>query len=101
MTTIRNSMRGWYHFLGIGILLVGILASSWRIHTWTGYYFRMAVLAFLLITVVGVFAFGFVCPRCRKSLFFKSIAIFDGRPCKCPRCGTSMDDRNDDSANMK
>jgi hypothetical protein len=101
MTTIRQSMRGWYQFLAIGVLLVGVLASSWRIHTWTGYYIRTAVLTFLLIAVVGVFAFGFVCPRCRKSLFLKSTAIFDGRPCKCPRCDVSMDDRNDDPANLK
>lgn len=100
-TTIRQSMRGWYQFLGIGLLLIGILASSWRIHTWTGYYARMAVLAFLLITVVGVFAFGFVCPRCHRSLLLQSLAIFDGRPCKCPRCGVSIDDRNDDPSNVK
>jgi hypothetical protein len=101
VTTIRQSMRGWHRFLGIGILIVGILASSWRIHTWFGYYLRMSVLAFLIITVVGVFAFGFVCPRCRRSLLFNSFAIFDGRPSKCPRCGVSMDDRIVDPAIKK
>jgi hypothetical protein len=101
VTTIRHSMRGWFQFLGIGILAVGVLASSWRIHTWLGYYVRMAVLAFLIVAVVGVFAFGFVCPRCRKSLFLKSLPILDGHPSNCPKCGVSLDDRNDDPANMK
>jgi hypothetical protein len=99
--TIRQAMRGWFQFLGVGLLLVGILARSWRIHTWPAYYFRMAVLVFLGITVLGVFGFGFVCPRCRRSLIVDSPAIFDGRPAKCRRCGVSMDDRNDDPANMK
>jgi hypothetical protein len=94
-------MRGWFQFLGIGLLIVGILARSWHIHTWPAYYFRMAVLVFLAISVLGVFAFGFVCPRCRSSLLVNSPAIFDGRPTKCGRCGVSVDDRNDDPANMK
>ena len=99
--TIRQAMRGWFQFLVIGIVIVGILASSWRIHTWVAYYFRMAALSFLVITVVGVFAFGFVCPRCRKSLLGNAPAIFGGRPSKCPKCGVSVDERNDDPANLK
>jgi hypothetical protein len=90
--TIRQALRGWFTFLWVGLMAVGILAESWRPTTWINYYFRMAVLSFLLISVVGVFAFGFVCPRCGISLALKAATIFGGRPCGCPKCGVSMDE---------
>jgi hypothetical protein len=52
----------------------------------------MSILTFLAISVIGVFAFGFVCPRCRKGLVTKSASILGGLPCVCPKCGASMDD---------
>jgi hypothetical protein len=72
-------------------MAVGILAEGWRPHTWFIYYSRIAVLSFLAIGVIGVFAFGFVCPRCRRSLMLYTTTIFGGRPCACPKCGVSFD----------
>jgi len=92
MTTIRQSLRGWYLFLWAGLMAVGILAGSWRPHTLLIYYLRMAILTFLAISVIGVFAFGYVCPRCRANLVFKSLSIMNGRPCVCPKCGVSVDE---------
>jgi hypothetical protein len=94
-------MRGWFRFLWMGLMVVGILAGSWRASTWLNYYFRMATLTFLIISVIGIFAFGFVCPRCRKSLVTKSAMIFGGRPCVCPKCGVSMDEPRDSPNNVK
>jgi hypothetical protein len=90
--TIRQTLRGWYVFLWIGLMAVGVLAASWRATTWSNYYFRMAILAFLFISVIGVFGFGFVCPRCRASLAMKAPTILSGRPCGCPKCGVSLDE---------
>jgi hypothetical protein len=90
--TIRQALRRWFSFLWLGLMVVGILAGTWRPHTWLIYYLRMAVLTFLVISVIGVFAFGFVCPRCRSSLLMKSSTIFGGRPCACPKCGVSLDE---------
>jgi predicted RNA-binding Zn-ribbon protein involved in translation (DUF1610 family) len=90
--TIRQMLRRWFRFLWLGLMAVGILAGSWRPHTWLNYYLRMAVLTFLAISVIGVFAFGFVCPRCRSSLVMKSSTIFGGHPCVCPKCGVSLDE---------
>ena len=97
--TIRQALRGWFGFLSVGFLAVGILGGSWRAHTWLNYYIRMAVLSFLLIGVIGVFGFGFACPRCRTSLVIKSLTIFNGSPCICPKCGVSIDDSNIDPQN--
>jgi hypothetical protein len=90
--TIRQLLRRWFGFLSVGLLTVGILAGSWRAGTWLTYYGRMAVLTFLVVSVMGVFGFGFVCPRCGKSLVLKAATIFDGRPCVCSRCGVSVDE---------
>jgi hypothetical protein len=90
--TIRQALRRWFSFLWVGLMVVGILAGSWRPHTWHIYYLRMAVLAFLAISVIGVFAFGFVCPRCRRSLLMNSSTIFGARPSACPKCGVSLDE---------
>jgi hypothetical protein len=90
--TIRQSLRGWYRFLWLSLIGVGILAGSWRAATWTNYYIRMATLGFLLLGIIGVFSFGFVCPRCRNSLVIKSVTIFNGGPCSCPKCGVGLDE---------
>jgi hypothetical protein len=90
--TIRQSLRNWFRFLSIGLLAVGILAGSWRVSSWLHYYFRMAVLGFLLISVIGVFGFGFVCPRCRRSLAMNAPKILDGGAFKCPKCGVNVDE---------
>jgi hypothetical protein len=87
--TIGHALRWWFRFLWLGLMAVGILAGSWRSHT---YYLRMAILTFLAISVLGLFAFGFACPRCRSSLVMKSAAIFGGRPCVCSKCGVSLDE---------
>jgi hypothetical protein len=90
--TIRRALRGWYRFLFIGLMAVGILAGSWRPTTWFDYHLRMAVLVFLLLGVLGVFAFGFVCPRCRANLVLKAATIFSGGKFACPKCGVGMDE---------
>jgi|ERR1700733_809620 hypothetical protein len=99
--TIRDELRGWYRFLWISLIAVGILAGSWRPTTWVNYYLRMAVLGFLLISVIGIFGYGFVCPRCRGSLVLKAPTIFSRRPCACPKCGVSIDKPLDATANPK
>jgi hypothetical protein len=93
MRTIRQALRGWYRFLGVGLIGVGILAGNWRPFTWPSYYLRMAVLGFLLVSVVGVFVFGFRCPRCRASLLLKATAILSGGKFACPKCGVGMDEK--------
>ena len=90
--TIRQALRGWYRFLGVGLIGIGILAGSWRPITWFSYYLRMTLLAFLLLGVIGVFAFGFVCPRCRTSLVLKAAAIFSGGKITCPKCSVGIDE---------
>jgi hypothetical protein len=89
--TIRGALRWWIRFLWLGLMTVGVVAESWRPHTWLNYYLRIAVLSFLAIGVIGVFAFGFVCPRCRRSLVLHATAIFGGRSYACPKCGVSLD----------
>jgi hypothetical protein len=89
--TIRQALRGWYRFLGVGLIAVGILANGWRA-TWYNHILRVVVLSFLLVSVLGVFAFGFRCPRCRASLVAKAATIFRGRSFACPNCGVSMDE---------
>jgi hypothetical protein len=78
--TIRQTLRGWFRFLWLGILAIGVLAGNWHA-TWENHLFRETVLGFLLISVVGVFAFGFRCPRCRTSFLTRSATILNGRPC--------------------
>jgi hypothetical protein len=89
--TIRNALIGWFRFLWVGILAVGIVAGSWQA-TWNNHRLREPVLGFLLISVIGVFAFGFRCPRCHSSLAARAPRILGGRPCECPKCGVSVDE---------
>jgi hypothetical protein len=90
--TIRHALHQWFRFLWVGLMVDGILAGSWRPHTWLAYYVRMTLLSLLAFSVIGVFAFGFVCPRCRRSLLLNSSTILGGRPCACPKCGVSLDE---------
>ena len=94
--SIRKTLLGWYRFLWVGILAVGIVAGSWQA-TWENHLLREAVLGFLLISVVGVFAFGFRCPRCRSTLATRAPAILSGRPCECPKCGVNVDELRRDA----
>ena len=98
--TVRRTLHWWVRFLWLGLMAVGILAEAWRPHTWFNYYARIAILSFLAIGVIGVFAFGFVCPRCRRSLVMYTTPVFGGRPCACPKCGLSFNIsyRSDDKA---
>ena len=99
--TIRKALLWWFRSLWIGLMAIGILAGSWRPHSWFDYYLRMAVLSFLLISVIGIFAFGFVCPRCRSSLIMKATKVFNGPASECGKCGVSWDEplrRNDNPA---
>jgi hypothetical protein len=98
--TIRQTLRGWYQFLGVGLIAVGVLAASWHA-TWHNHIFRAAVLSFLLVCVFGVFAFGFRCPRCRRSLVPKAPAIFNGGSFGCPNCGVSLDEAAKSPANRQ
>jgi hypothetical protein len=91
--TIRQALRGWFRFLWLGLMAVGILAASWHPHTWLNYYVRMTTLALLASSVMGIFACGFRCPRCRSGLLLKAASIIDGRPCVCAKCGVSLDER--------
>jgi hypothetical protein len=59
--TVRLVLRWWFRFLWVGLMAVGVLAESWRPHTWFTYNLRIAVLSFLAIGVIGVFSFGFAC----------------------------------------
>jgi hypothetical protein len=96
----RKTLVGWFRFLWVGILSVGVLAGSWQA-TWDNHLFREAVLGFLLLSVIGVFGFGFRCPRCRGSLATRAPSILSGRPCVCPKCGVSVDEPRDSAADVK
>ena len=73
-------------------MTVGVLAEIWRPHSWFAYYLRISVLAILGTSVIGAFALGFICPRCRRSLLTNAGTIFSGRSFACPRCGVSLDE---------
>jgi predicted RNA-binding Zn-ribbon protein involved in translation (DUF1610 family) len=99
--TIRHALRLWYRFLWMGVLAVGVLAASWQA-TWDNHWFRVALLGFCLVSVIGVFAFGFRCPRCGTSLIHKAAVILT-KDCAvaCPTCGVSLDEPREDPANAK
>jgi len=96
--TIRQALRSWYTFLGVGLMAIGVLAGGWQA-TWYNHILRAAVLSFLLVSVFGVFAFGFRCPRCRAKLVHKAAAILKGGPFACPKCQVSVDEPTKSSAN--
>jgi predicted Zn finger-like uncharacterized protein len=90
--TIRQALRGWYRFLWMGLLGIGVLARSWQ-PTWVNHVFRLVVLTFLVVSVVGVVGFGFRCPRCRAS-FAKNASdiLMVRREFSCPKCRISIDE---------
>jgi hypothetical protein len=95
--SIRRALLGWYRFLWVGLLAVGVLSGSWHA-TWYNHIFRAAVLGFVLVSVLGVFGFGFRCPRCRSSLVTKAPTILSGRSFECPKCAVSVDEPRDGPA---
>jgi hypothetical protein len=97
--TIRQAFLLWYRFLWVALLAVGVLAGSWRA-TWDNHVFRAGVLSCLVLSVVGLFAFGMRCPRCQVHLVHKAPDILGRRgQFKCPKCGVSMEDARQDPNN--
>lgn len=90
--TIRHTLQGWYRFLCASLLIVGALAMAWRDNGYN-HGFRIIVIVLLLVSVLALFACGFQCPRCRKSLVHKAPAILmQGGAAVCPNCGVSLDE---------
>jgi hypothetical protein len=92
--SIRQTLTAWFRFLWLGLLMIGVFASSWRDNGYN-HSLRIGVLTFLIVTVFGLFAFGFRCPRCRISLVPKASDILRTRPYACPRCGVSIDEKRE------
>jgi hypothetical protein len=93
--TIRRTLRGWYKFLWVALLMVGALARSWQ-DTGYNHAFRIGVIAFLLASVLMLFGFGFRCPRCGRTLVHKAQSILmQSGAANCPNCGVSLDDLRD------
>jgi hypothetical protein len=91
--TIRRTLRGWYRFLWVAMIMVGVLGGVWR-DTGYNHAFRIGVLCLLLVSVFTLFAFGFRCPRCRTSLVSKAPTLLTtGGRFVCPRCGVSVDEQ--------
>jgi predicted RNA-binding Zn-ribbon protein involved in translation (DUF1610 family) len=90
--TIRRTLQGWFTYLRITTLLVGILAYSWHDNGYN-HGFRAVVLSSLLFCVVGLFAYAFRCPRCGKSLLLgASNILMTSAQCVCPKCGVNLDE---------
>jgi hypothetical protein len=90
--TIRQTLQGWYRFLFVSLLIVGALAISWRDNGYN-HGFRIIAISLLLVSVLALFACGFQCPRCRKTLVHKAPAILmQGGASVCPNCGVSLDE---------
>jgi len=99
--TIREEMQGWFRFLGVGLMAVGVLSGLWH-PTWDNYLLREAVLGASMICVVGVSAYGLRCPRCHRFLMQHAHRFLDNRaPYACPKCGVSIDDPADSPDNLK
>ena len=91
-STIRRQLRRWFAFFQVALVLVGILAYSWHDNGYN-HTFRIVALSLLMATVLGLFASGFRCPRCRKSLVPQASKILaDGGRFACPKCGGSIDE---------
>lgn len=90
--TIRQALRSWFRFLLVSFLMIGALAQSWA-DTSFGHALRLGILGLLFAAAFTLFHFGFRCPRCTGSLLRGATAILTGQPFKCPKCGTSVDER--------
>jgi predicted RNA-binding Zn-ribbon protein involved in translation (DUF1610 family) len=91
--TIRQTLRGWYRYLWISLLLVGAFGMSWRDNGYN-HAFRIGVLVLLCAAAMTLFAFGFRCPRCRTSLIpHAAHIVMNGAPFRCPKCGVSVDEK--------
>jgi len=99
--TIRRALRGWFTYLRVGLVLVGVLAFGWHDNGYN-HTFRVSVLAVLITSVCTLFAFGFRCPRCRSSLVHKAPTILmKGCQFACPNCGVSVDEPRDSTTHTK
>jgi predicted RNA-binding Zn-ribbon protein involved in translation (DUF1610 family) len=91
--TIRQTLRGWYRYLWVSLLLIGAFGISWRDNGYN-HAFRLGVLALLCAAAMTLFAVGFRCPRCRTSLIPNAAHIvMSGAPFACPKCGVSVDEK--------
>jgi hypothetical protein len=88
----RDALRGWFRFLLVAALMVGALAEVWA-DTPSDHAFRLSVLALLFASIITLFCFGFRCPRCAHSLLRSISAVRAGEPVRCPKCGTSVDEK--------
>ena len=69
--------------------MVGALGRAWQ-DTGYNHAFRIGVISVLLASALLLFAFGFRCPRCRRTLVHKAPAILmQGGTSFCPNCGVS------------
>jgi predicted RNA-binding Zn-ribbon protein involved in translation (DUF1610 family) len=91
--TIRQTLRAWYRYLWVSLLLVGAFGISWQDNGYN-HALRIGILVLLCAAVVTLFAFGFRCPRCRTSLISNAAHIVTSNaPFACPKCGVSMDEK--------
>ena len=99
--TIRRTLQGWYRFLWVALLMVGALGRGWQ-DTGYNHAFRIGVISVLLASTLLLFASGFRCPRCRRTLVHKAPAILmQGGSCFCPNCGVSMDAPRESPDNLR
>ena len=92
--TIRQTLRGWYRYLWVSLLLAGAFGMSWRDNGYN-HAFRIGVLVLLCAAAMTLFAFGFRCPRCGTSLIPHAVRIVStGAPVACPKCGVSVDEKS-------
>jgi hypothetical protein len=85
----------------VALLMVGALGRAWQ-DTGYNHAFRIGVISFLLASTLLLFAFGFRCPRCRRTLVHKAPGILmQGETSFCPNCGVSMDALRESPDNLR
>jgi predicted membrane channel-forming protein YqfA (hemolysin III family) len=90
--TVRRTLGGWFTYLRVAIVLVGVMASLWHDNGYN-HGFRLVVVTGVLILVVGLFGYAFRCPRCGRSLLLEaSVILMTRKTCACPRCGLNLDE---------
>ena len=89
--TIRRTLSHWFGFLRVAVLVVGIFGAAWHEDGYN-HVLRVAVLSFAFFSVLALFALGFRCPRCRRTLVFDANKILlGGKKFSCPLCGLDID----------